>query len=273
MSLATTINGTTTGSYNVRFDVNGYVTGFGLGVTAGLGVTPTYSEFIVRSDIFAIGQPTSSGSPTVSPVLPFTCYTASWTDANGYTQPAGVYMNYACMQTAKIGAAQIGTAEIASGAITNALIGTAAIESANIATANIETLHVAGGGITQAQYANTLNVLCTISISVTGVSGETYPILILARSTAGCYLGSSVGDVDVLLDGTVIGSYTAGGGQPDFFASLLLPAACSVGSHTIQVVSSGFGPIPNPYTSGSWAGYLTSGATFFHDLYVLVTKR
>lgn len=72
--------------YTVKVDVNGYVAGYGLANTA-TNSTPR-SEFIVRADRFAIGNP---DGPGIAPRVPFTVL--STTDANG--NPPGVYIDNA----------------------------------------------------------------------------------------------------------------------------------------------------------------------------------
>jgi len=84
--------------YSVKIDNNGYVSGFGLMSTSN-NSTPT-SDFIVRSDRFAIGSPSGPG---ITPTVPFIVLTTP--DAKG-NQP-GVYMRNAMIANAAIGTAQI----------------------------------------------------------------------------------------------------------------------------------------------------------------------
>lgn len=62
LSLSQSTNGVVTGGYSVKFDVNGYVTGFGLGVDSSRGSAS--STFVVRADRFSVGSP---GASTVNP--------------------------------------------------------------------------------------------------------------------------------------------------------------------------------------------------------------
>jgi len=60
------------GKYTVKIDNNGYVSGFGLASTANNG-TPV-SDFIIRSDKFAIASP---AGPSITPSIPFIVYTTT----------------------------------------------------------------------------------------------------------------------------------------------------------------------------------------------------
>jgi hypothetical protein len=159
--------------YTVKTDLNGYVSGYGLASTAVDGV-PT-SEFIVRSDTFAIASP---DGPGVAPAEPFTVRTTP-TTIGGESVPAGVYIRDGFIQngtigtakigdaaidtakiadaaivSAKIGDAQITTAKIGDGQITNAKIDNAAITTAKIGDAQIMTAKVGDGQITNAKIKN-----------------------------------------------------------------------------------------------------------------------
>lgn len=80
--------------YSIKVDVNGYVSGFGLMATAN-NSTPT-SEFIVRADKFAIGNPSNPQASTE--VIPFIVKTTSETKPNGTVIPPGVYMTTAMVK-------------------------------------------------------------------------------------------------------------------------------------------------------------------------------
>lgn len=125
------------GRYSVKIDGNGYVTGFGLISTANDDVP--FSEFIVRADNFAIGSPSGPG---ITPRIPFIVRTTP-TVVNGYTVPAGVYMDAAMIQVASIQEAHIDFAAIRRAHIQNAAIG-----SAQIGDAEIGTLKLAGQAVT-----------------------------------------------------------------------------------------------------------------------------
>ena len=62
-TLASDVNGDVQGSWVTKFDVNGYVTGFGLGLDVNAGKTPK-STFAVLADKFVIGH---SSAPDVIP--------------------------------------------------------------------------------------------------------------------------------------------------------------------------------------------------------------
>jgi hypothetical protein len=115
--------------YTVKVESNGYVAGFGLASTA-VDAVPT-SEFIVRSDKFAIASPSGPG---IAPSEPFIVLTTA-TTINGVSVPAGVYIKDGFIQN---------------GTITNAKIGNAAIDAAKISDASITTAKIAGAAITSA---------------------------------------------------------------------------------------------------------------------------
>lgn len=115
--------------YSVKIDNNGYVSGFGLMSTSN-NSTPT-SDFIVRSDRFAIGSPSGPG---ITPTVPFIVLTTP--DAKG-NQP-GVYMRDAMIGNAAIGTAQIddlavNTLKLAGKSVTLTKF------SENVVTANMTT--------------------------------------------------------------------------------------------------------------------------------------
>ena len=105
--------------YTVKTDLNGYVSGYGLASTSVNGVPS--SEFIIRSDSFAIGAP---GGTTPNPSYPFIVRTTP-TIINGETVPAGAYIKDAFIQN---------------GTITKAKIADAAIDNAKIADLNAEKI-------------------------------------------------------------------------------------------------------------------------------------
>lgn len=87
--LATTVEGKVTGSWTVKFDANGYVTGAGLGLE---GKNGSYSSsFLVRADKFAVGSPEH---PSITPTVPFVVYTTP-TNIAGRVVPPGAYMDSA----------------------------------------------------------------------------------------------------------------------------------------------------------------------------------
>lgn len=124
--------------YTVKLDVNGYVSGFGLAVTAN-NSTP-FSEFYIRADRFAIGSPTVpreiigvnlDATPKYGPLpvanIPFIVKTSAST-VNGQFAPAGVYITNAFIENGTIETAHIGV-----GNITRALIGDAEINTLKLA--------------------------------------------------------------------------------------------------------------------------------------------
>ncbi|QNK01658.1 DUF1983 domain-containing protein [Dyella telluris] len=79
--------------YSLRIDVNGYVAGFGLGVTSKPGAGPT-SQFIVRADQFLVG------APGIANVFPFQVITSG--DYRGVWMDAA-YIRDGTITNAKIG--------------------------------------------------------------------------------------------------------------------------------------------------------------------------
>lgn len=89
--------------YTVKVDYNGYVTGFGLAVSA-KDATPT-SSFIVRADSFSIASPSG---PSIPPTVPFIVRTTGTTINGQYVGP-GVYLQDAFIQNGTITDAKIAT--------------------------------------------------------------------------------------------------------------------------------------------------------------------
>jgi hypothetical protein len=123
--------------YTVKLDLNGYVSGYGLASSAVDG-TPT-SEFIVRADAFAIGEPTT-GTPSEDPSYPFIVRTAE-TTLNGETVPVGVYMKDAFIQNGTITNAKIGDAAIDNAKIAN-------VDAGKITTGYLDADRIEAGSIT-----------------------------------------------------------------------------------------------------------------------------
>lgn len=104
--------------YTIKIDTNGYVSGFGL-IQEANNATPR-SDFIIRADRFAIGNPSWFGNPIRVPFIVLTT-----TDDKG--NPPGVYMDEAMIKNASIGTAKIddasvNTLKIAGNAITQPVV-------------------------------------------------------------------------------------------------------------------------------------------------------
>lgn len=112
--------------YNVKLDVNGYVTGFGLW-NNGAGD----SGFLIRADKFAIGFPGTSNK------IPF------------YVDSTGTYM-----YTAFIKDATIGSAKITDLSVTNAKIANLSVDNAKIANLSVDSIKLADAAVTNAKIAN-----------------------------------------------------------------------------------------------------------------------
>ena len=148
-----TTDGELQAQYTVKVDVNGYVSGYGLASTL-VGATPT-SEFIVRSDVFAIANP---AGPGIAPSEPFIVRTTP-TTINGVSVPTGVYMKDTFIQNgtianAKIGNLAVDTAKIADLAVTTAKITDANITTAKITDANITTAKIANLAVDSGKIAD-----------------------------------------------------------------------------------------------------------------------
>lgn len=222
-SVRATADGLLNAQYTVKVDVNGYVSGFGLASTA-VNATP-YSDFTVRADRFSIASPSGPG---ITPKVPFIVLTTP-TTVNGYTVPAGVYIDAAMIKVASIGEAQIDFAAIREAHLQNAIIGTAkikdaAITSAKIGSAEVDTLNIRGDAVTVPRGAYTAGPIGVIPgvgatiISVAAPSGAPAVAIIgsiqalIAGSTCTVFLqrdGSTVYQIDIASTGSgVAGSLT-----------------------------------------------------------------
>lgn len=93
LSLATTTQGVVSGAWSVKFNVDGYVTGAGLGLE---GKGGSYSStFGVLADNFVVAGPSVGGYVTGSPFI----YRATPTTINGVSVPAGLYVQSAYIET------------------------------------------------------------------------------------------------------------------------------------------------------------------------------
>jgi hypothetical protein len=102
--LAQSVDGQVDGSWTVKFDSNGYVTGAGLGLQ---GRNGSYSsEFIVRADRFSIGTPVNPSAQWDADV-PF-IVTTTPTTSGGVTYPPGTWIKAAMIADASIDNAKIG---------------------------------------------------------------------------------------------------------------------------------------------------------------------
>ena len=96
LTVSNTLEGYANAAWTVKLESGKYVTGVTLGMT-GQTTNPT-SQFLVRADKFAVGNPTMPG---VAPVIPFTVYSTTQT-IDGVSYPAGVYMQNVYMDTAQL---------------------------------------------------------------------------------------------------------------------------------------------------------------------------
>lgn len=107
LRVAANVEGDVTGSWTVKFDANGYVTGAGLGLEGKGGVYT--SEFIVKADRFSIvgSTPYTDAFGQVYYEQPFIA-TATPTVIDGVTYPPGVWLSSAMIANASITNAMIG---------------------------------------------------------------------------------------------------------------------------------------------------------------------
>lgn len=119
LTLATSTDGAVKGAWTVKFDINGYVTGAGLGVES-KGGNPS-SEFIVRADRFVIGSPVDPNAPDRADI-PFIVTTVPKV-IGGVTYPPGTW-------------------------IKTAFIADATIDNAKIKDLAVDTLKIAGNAVT-----------------------------------------------------------------------------------------------------------------------------
>jgi hypothetical protein len=164
---AITVNGLRA-QYTVKIDNNGYVSGYGLASEAVNGAI--VSTFLVRANVFAIGEPGASST------IPFIVSAGSVYIANALIQNAAI-------NEAKIGNLEVGTLKVKNGAITS-------IESA------VSDGEINGSGL-QIQYVRAVNG--TGKVKVEGSFSFRYNSFGsgagLKAFTVGLYYNSGAGDV------------------------------------------------------------------------------
>lgn len=182
------------GSYTVKVDVNGYVSGFGLASTAN-NAAPT-SDFAVRADRFYIANPSGPG---IAPAMPFIVQTTP-TTINGVNVPVGVYINDAFIQN---------------GTITNAKIADAAIDNAKIA--NLSADKITAGSLAVGQHIQSSNYVPGVSGWRVNADGTAELNNVSVRGTVNAQSGQFSGAiVGASINGSVItgGTFqTAASGQ------------------------------------------------------------
>lgn len=163
--------------YTVKIDANGYISGYGLASTSS-GAAP-YSQFYIRADRFAVGDPaTPSGSFT--PRVPF------------IVQSGQVYMDIAMIKdatitTAKIADASITTAKIGSAEVKTANIDNLAVTTGKINDLAVNTLQLAGQAVTipVSTYVSTASPSGGVETTIASVSmtNTGAPVAVLASAT------------------------------------------------------------------------------------------
>lgn len=234
LSLAANVDGKVTGTWSVKFDVNGYVTGAGLGLD---GKGGNYSsQFIVRADRFAIGAPVNSAAQWNDPTVPFIVTTTA-TTVGGVTYPPGVWIKNAMIANASITKAKIGNA-----AITNAKIADAAITNAKIQDLAVDTIKISGNAVSYTtRIASWSGVVTGHGVSSFFIVGKCY-----VETNGAAYIRLVVDGVTVDITNCHGGGHTAG------FANCVTAVLQfnGSGSHTISIaVDGGTGNKNNPSIS------------------------
>jgi hypothetical protein len=238
---ASSVNGLNA-QYSVKIDNNGHVSGFGLSSTLSNG-TPS-SAFIVRSDKFAVVNPTDTSAMTNSPSpahVPFIVTAA--TNIDGVAVPAGAYMK---------------SAFIHDGSITNARIRDAAIDNAKIANLSAEKItsgliNTSRLNIDSASLTSVNGVLQIGNVNVNKLTGTSISATIMSGTTV--YANRLTGDVNKLLpfrsttSVSFKGNAASGGGTVQIIA-VQLPAT----TH-LTVGHKPFGSITGWYDSAASKTY------------------
>lgn len=146
--------------YTIKLDSGGAISSYGLAIEES-GSTD-YSNFLVRSDSFALAGPASAGS---TPYYPFIFRITPFTDPNtGTVFPVGAYMKAAFIDYASIDAAHIKelavkSAQIDDLAVTTAKIGDAQITTAKIGDLQVDTLKIKDNAVTVPVYSYATSVV------------------------------------------------------------------------------------------------------------------
>ena len=106
--------------HTIKLDSDGVISSYGLAIEESGGTN--YSNFVIRSNSFALAGPASEGS---TPYYPFNFRNTPYTDPNtGTVFPVGAYLKTAFMDYASIKLAHIDTASIGSLSAVSATLGT-----------------------------------------------------------------------------------------------------------------------------------------------------
>lgn len=252
--LASTIDGRVKGTWSVKFDLNGYVSGIGLGLE-GLGGS-TVSTFLARADRFAIGSPQAPG---ITPAVPFTVYTTSQTLPDGTQVLPGVYISDLVVRNGSIGSAKIalasidearirdlavGRAKIGNLAVDTAKIADLAVSNAKIGDLAVDTIKIAGEAVVVPRsVSGGANINGVININGMPSGESAHVIIIASASIPGTGTGGDPGETsqtligNLYLDGVLIRTARITG-----FGDLTLTytgaAYVANGSHVVQSVAS-----------------------------------
>jgi hypothetical protein len=219
LTLASTIDGNIRGAWTVKFDANGYVAGAGLSLEGKGG--NIQSQFYVRADIFAIGNP---AYPNVTPKIPFKVFTTTQ-NINGSNIPPGVYID---------------TAVIADGTIDNAKIGYAAVGSAEIQDLAVETLKIGNNAVTipasqQSFDARNGNGGTQVINQISYYLPFAGSLLVIFNGRQNYDFGPRNTALALYLDGSEIVPMNIAGAINDY-ANVSWSGSLGAGWHTIQIV-------------------------------------
>lgn len=201
LSLSQSNNGVITGGYSVKFDVNGYVTGFGLGVDSSSGSAS--STFVVRADRFSVG------SPGATAVNPFT------------VSGGNVYINNAIIGSGnyRIGVSSLNYVQGSSGWSLDATTGSAQFSGLTV-TQTIQAYAYNGSygwSLTNAGDFNTRNIVVRSALQVQNGASVT---------------GNLGVSGSITLNGSTITSWPSGGGGGSYPSSASFSSVTMNGSIT-----------------------------------------
>ena len=165
----------------IKIDAGGKIYGYGLAVEESGGTN--YSNFIIRSDSFALAAPYVQGQAENPTSYPFIYRLTPFTDPiTGTVFPVGAYMksasmDYQSVKTSHIEDLAVKSAQIDDLAVTSAKIKDAAITTAKIGDLQVDSAKIANSSITTAKIGDlqvdTLKIkddAVTVSVAAQNIS-------------------------------------------------------------------------------------------------------
>ena len=165
----------------IKIDAGGKIYGYGLAVEESGGTN--YSDFIIRSDSFALAAPYVQGQAEKATSFPFIYRLTPFTDPiTGTVFPVGAYMksasmDYQSVKTSHIEDLAVKSAQIDDLAVTSAKIKDAAITTAKIGDLQVDSAKIANSSITTAKIGDlqvdTLKIkddAVTVSVAAQNIS-------------------------------------------------------------------------------------------------------